>query len=147
MLIGLRKRDIPPADCPLLTTIINVIGRWSGTVALVLDDYHVIQNPKIHQGLEFILHHLPPNLKIVIASRVEPPLSLARLRACEQVMDIQLIDLQFNLEETRTYLNQVMSLGLPGVQVRQLFEPDLGVDYRAADGGSVAVWASGCGWI
>ncbi len=119
-LIGIRKRDVAPVDCPLITILINEVSRLNFPINLVLDDYHCIDNFKIHQAVEFFIYHLPPNFKVVISSRVEPPLSLARLRASEKVMDIQMIDLQFYFDETNTYLNQVMGLGLATEDVRQL---------------------------
>ena len=61
--------------------------------ALVLDDYHVIAAPAIHQSLAFLLEHLPPQLRLVIISRVDPPLPLMRLRARGELTELRAADL------------------------------------------------------
>lgn len=71
---------------------------------LVLDDYHVITAPEIHQALKLLLDHLPPNLRLVIAGRVEPPLPLARLRARGKLVDVRAADLRFSVDETAEFL-------------------------------------------
>ena len=65
----------------MLPALLNAFGALSADAVLVLDDYHAIDSPAIHQALTFLLDHLPPRLHLVIASRTDPPLPLARLRA------------------------------------------------------------------
>jgi LuxR family transcriptional regulator, maltose regulon positive regulatory protein len=81
-------------------------------IALVLDDYHVIDNPAIHTGIAFLIDHLPTHLHVLIASRSDPPLPLARRRASQQVCEIRFEDLRFTAEEVALFLNQVMALQL-----------------------------------
>ncbi len=81
--------------------------------ALLLDDYHVITNEAIHQGMDFIISHLPACLHLYIATRLDPPLHLARLRARGQLNELRQDDLRFTLEESTQFLRQVMKLDLP----------------------------------
>ena len=87
---------------------------------LVLDDYHVIGAHEIHGGMGFLLEHLPPRLHVVIASRADPPLPLARLRARGELAEIRAADLRFTPDEAAAYLNQVMGLDLPALDVATL---------------------------
>jgi len=80
--------------------------------ALVLDDYHVIDTPAIHAAITFLLDHLPAQMHLIIASRVDPPLPLARLRAGNLLTELRLEDLRFTSEEAALFLNHVMGLQL-----------------------------------
>jgi LuxR family maltose regulon positive regulatory protein len=80
--------------------------------ALVLDDYHVIDAPAIHAGITFLLDHLPSQMHLIIASRTDPPLPLARLRAGNLLAELRLEDLRFTSEEVDLFLNRVMGLQL-----------------------------------
>ena len=115
----LQDSQPPPADT-LLTTVVNDLGACDVEVVLVLDDYHVIEAPAVHEGLAFLLAHLPPRLHLVIASRADPPLPLARLRARGDLVEVRAADLRFTDEEAVTYLNDVMGLGLARADVRAL---------------------------
>ena len=77
---------------------------------LVLDDYHVITSPAVHQALKLLIDHLPSNLRLVIAGRVEPPLPLARLRAHGQLVEIRAADLRFHVDETSEFLARFAGL-------------------------------------
>ena len=79
---------------------------------LVLDDYHVIDAHEIHAGMEFLLDHLPANVHLVITTRADPALPLARLRARGELMEVRAADLRFTPDEAAAYLNGVMTLGL-----------------------------------
>jgi LuxR family maltose regulon positive regulatory protein len=81
-------------------------------IALILDDYHVIDNPAIHTGIAFLVDHLPMHLHVLIASRSDPPLPLARRRASNQLYEIRFDDLRFTAEEVALFLNRVMELDL-----------------------------------
>ncbi|MFL5807606.1 MAG: hypothetical protein ACJ8CR_38500, partial [Roseiflexaceae bacterium] len=78
----------------------------------MLDDYHVIGTPVIHEALSFLLDHLPPALHLVIASREDPPLPLARLRGRGQLTELRAVDLRFEPSEVAAFLNDVMQLNL-----------------------------------
>jgi LuxR family maltose regulon positive regulatory protein len=79
---------------------------------LVLDDYHLITAQPIHDGLTFLLDHLPPQMHLVIATRADPPLPLARLRARGQLTELRQSDLRFTTDEAAAFLNRVMGLDL-----------------------------------
>jgi len=86
--LGLLQSPQPPPIESIITTIINGMSEVSEEFALVLDDYHMIEAQPIHDSLTFLLNHLPPQAHLVIASRVDPPLLLTRLRAQGEVDDM-----------------------------------------------------------
>ena len=94
----------------LLTPLINHLYQFSHPFCLVFDDYHVIQNQTVHQAVEFILEHRPPALHVVIVTRADPPLPLARLRACSDLLELRMADLRFTLQEAAEFLNHTMGL-------------------------------------
>jgi len=96
----------------ILTTLINEIAEFRDDLVLILDDYHVIESKPTNHALTFLLDHLPANMHLVIATRVDPPFPLARLRARKQMTELRTADLRFTQEETTAFLNQVMKLGL-----------------------------------
>jgi LuxR family transcriptional regulator, maltose regulon positive regulatory protein len=104
----------------MLPTLLNALGALSTDAVFVLDDYHTIDSPAIHQALTFLLGHLPPRLHLVIASRTDPPLPLARLRARNQLIEIRADDLRFGSDEAAAFLNDVMSLSLAAADVSAL---------------------------
>ena len=110
----------PPPPQALLTSIINDLAALSAPCILVLDDYHLIQSMPIHQQLAFLLEHLPPQARLLIATREDPPLPLARLRARDQVTDIRQADLTFTEDEAADFLQRVMGLDLPAADVATL---------------------------
>src|SRR3954470_2506558 len=105
--------DVPalPVDV-VLTALINDAARAPGRIVLVLDDYHVIDAPPVHQAVSFLLDHLPPQLRLVIAGRSDPPLPLARLRSRGALTELRAADLRFTSEEAVDFLNRAMGLGL-----------------------------------
>ncbi|ASC73697.1 hypothetical protein XM38_046690 [Halomicronema hongdechloris C2206] len=107
------KSPQPPPLNSLLTTLINEITAVSENVILVLDDYHRIESEPVDQAMEFWVQHLPPScMHLVIATREDPPLPLARLRAGGQLTELRAPDLRFTQVETAEFLNQVMDLNL-----------------------------------
>jgi LuxR family maltose regulon positive regulatory protein len=99
----------------LVGLLINDIVGLAQDVTLVLDDYHVIDAGTIHDAVRFLLEHLPENAKVVISSRADPPLPLAKLRARSQLTELRAADLRFNLDEASAFLKTVMGLALsPG---------------------------------
>jgi len=100
----------------VLTRLINGLQtEMAGSyehVVLVLDDYHVITNGSIHYALSFLMEHLPPHLHLVLATREDPPLPLARLRGRDDLLELRASDLCFTHEETATYLVEMMGLPL-----------------------------------
>jgi LuxR family maltose regulon positive regulatory protein len=107
---ALQSSQPPPLDV-LLTALLNDLTTL-GDVVLVLDDYHVIESQPIDEALTFLVDHLPPQLRLVIASREDPPLPLARLRVRGQLTELRAIDLRFTSAEAAEFLNRVMKLNL-----------------------------------
>jgi LuxR family maltose regulon positive regulatory protein len=104
----------------VLTTLINDLGAVADDVVLVLDDYHVIESREVHDAMAFLLDHLPPQLHLIIASRADPPLPLARLRARGELVEVRAADLRFTAEEAASYLNEAMGLRLTAAEVATL---------------------------
>ncbi|MEM7343203.1 MAG: LuxR C-terminal-related transcriptional regulator [Chloroflexota bacterium] len=102
----------PPSPESLLPTLINNIAACSSKLAIVLDDYHVIETQSIHDAFTFLLDHLPPQMHLVIASRSDPLLPLPRLRARGELSELRAADLRFTSDEAATFLNQMMALNL-----------------------------------
>lgn len=104
----------------LLTGLLNEIAELPEKVILVLDDYHLLDSPPIDSALAFLLDHLPPQLHLVIASREDPNLPLARLRARNQLTELRVADLRFSPAEAAEFLNRVMGLNLTETDVAAL---------------------------
>jgi LuxR family maltose regulon positive regulatory protein len=104
----------------VVVSLLNEIAELARDLVLVLDDYHAIQAEQIHEGLDYLLGHQPPNLHIVLITRVDPPLSLARLRAHGQSIEIRAVDLQFSTDEAATLFNDVLNLQLKPEHVAAL---------------------------
>jgi LuxR family maltose regulon positive regulatory protein len=110
----------PPPTEPLLTTLLNELTTLSAPFVLILDDYHVIEAPAVDQVLTFLLEHLPPPMHLVLATREDPPLPLARLRARSQLTDLRAGDLRFTPAEATGFLNHVMGLNLAAEDIAAL---------------------------
>ena len=101
----------PPMDA-VLTTLLNDITAVSEDFILVLDDYHVVDSKPVDKALTFLLEHQPPPMHLVLATREDPDLPLARLRARRQLSELRAADLRFTLSEAAEFLNRVMGLTL-----------------------------------
>jgi LuxR family transcriptional regulator, maltose regulon positive regulatory protein len=112
----------PPSFEGLVTALINELAaqRGDGEVLLVLDDYHLIDAQPVHVSLGFVLEHLPPGLHLVLASRSDPPLPLARLRAGGQLAELRAADLRFTAEEAAALLRESAGADLPAAAVAAL---------------------------
>jgi LuxR family maltose regulon positive regulatory protein len=115
----LRSPQPPPAEL-VLTALINDISAVPDRIILVLDDYHCIESSAVDDALAFLLAHLSPQMHLVIATREDPHLPLARLRVRGQLTELRAADLRFTPGEAATFLNQVMGLGLSAEQVTSL---------------------------
>jgi LuxR family transcriptional regulator, maltose regulon positive regulatory protein len=115
----LQSSQAAPIEA-VLATLLNEVGALSSDVLLVLDDYHAIDAFDIQDAMVFLLDHVPPRLHLVIASRADPALPLARLRARGELVEIRAADLRFTHEEAAAYLNEVMSLELGNRQLAVL---------------------------
>ena len=96
----------------VLAALVNELDALSGELYLVLDDYHLIDDQGIQEGVTFLLEHLPAHAHLLITTRADPPLPLALLRARGDLVEIRAADLRFTPEEASTYLNEVMGLDL-----------------------------------
>ncbi|MGC9349782.1 MAG: tetratricopeptide repeat protein, partial [Anaerolineae bacterium] len=97
---------------PMLTLLINEVAAASQPLILVLDDYHVIEAAEIHQGVSYLIEHLPTQMHIVIATRADPPLPLSRLRARNALVELRAADLAFTPQESADFLKETMQLDL-----------------------------------
>jgi LuxR family maltose regulon positive regulatory protein len=102
----------PPSVEAIMTTLINDITTISDHFVLVLDDYHVIDAKAVDQALTFLVEHLPPQMHLVIATREDPQLPLARLRGRGHLTELRAADLRFTASEAADFLNRVMDLHL-----------------------------------
>jgi len=118
-LTELRSPQPPPAEV-LLAGMINELSGSPDPLALVLDDYHVIEAQPVHDALGYLLQHLPPQMHLVIATRVDPPLPLSRMRARGQLTELRARDLRFTPAEAADFLNRGMGLGLSEGDVEAL---------------------------
>jgi LuxR family maltose regulon positive regulatory protein len=122
--IGVSARSMlqaSPLPIPsLLTALLNDIAAQPDPLVLVLDDYHEVDAQPIDEALAFLLDHLPPQLHLVITTREDPNLPLARLRARGLLTELRAADLRFTVAETAVFLKQVMGLELTTDQVAAL---------------------------
>ena len=112
----------PSSFAGLMAALINELARDSSEdeVLLVLDDYHLIDTEQVHTPLIFLLEHRPPRLHLVLASRTDPPLPLARLRAGRQLAELRADDLRFTADEAAALLRQAVGADLPGAAAAAL---------------------------
>ncbi|MFN2199533.1 MAG: LuxR C-terminal-related transcriptional regulator [Anaerolineales bacterium] len=119
MMAALQSPQPPPIE-NLLTTLLNEITALPGKLMLVLDDYHALEAQAIDRALAFLLEHQPPHMHLVIASREDPDLPLARLRVRGQLSELRVADLRFTPEEAAAFLNQLMGLNLSAEAIAAL---------------------------
>jgi len=117
----LQSAQPAPAEV-ILTALLNEIATLQDNVLLVLDDYHLIDSRSIDNVLVFLLEHLPPQMHLVITTREDPNLPLARLRARSQLAELRAADLRFTADEAAAFLNQVMGLNLSEKDISTLEE-------------------------
>jgi LuxR family transcriptional regulator, maltose regulon positive regulatory protein len=115
----LAAPGVKTADA-VLDPVINDFARMPVRVTLVVDDYHLITNQAIQECVEFLVEHMPPTLRLVLATRSDPALPLARLRARGQMTEIRADELRFSDAETEELLNETLGLALPPEEVHAL---------------------------
>lgn len=128
--LGLLLTSNRLASDTVLNTLINVANDIPERLAFVFDDFHLIEDPSIHEALSFLLEHLPPTVHVVLSGRAEPPLPLARYRARSELLEFRADELRFSAEETKAFLNQRL-------------EPGLGRDEITLLHGQLEGWAAG----
>ena len=124
----LSSSPLPTSPTQRLILLLNQVAEFltepsanpGRRLVLVLDDYHLITNQTIHDGVAFLIDHLPENAHVAIASRADPPLGLPRLRGRGQLLELRQRDLALSADEAHSYLRQVMALDLPPDEVAAL---------------------------
>jgi LuxR family maltose regulon positive regulatory protein len=114
------SQEAPPEA--VLTSLINDLDATDGEIALVLDDYQLIRDQAVHEEVVFLLEHCPINFHLVITTRSDPPLPLARMRALGQSVELRAVDLRFTEPEAAQFLNDVMGLCLDARSIAVLTE-------------------------
>ncbi len=120
-LASLRSPQLSPIES-ILTALINDAAAIPDDFSLVLDDFHVIDAESIHDALTFLLEHMPPQMHLILVTRTDPPLPLARLRAGGEMTELRAADLRFTSEEAAAFLNDVMELDLSAKEIAALEE-------------------------
>lgn len=110
----------PDPFSALLNFLINEIAGYASSFVFVIDDFHLIHAQPVLDMLTSLLEHSPPQMHLVLISRIDPPLPLFRLRARDQLVEIRVEQLQFNKEETTVFLNEIMGLSLSDDDVAAL---------------------------
>ena len=115
----LTAEETRPTD-QIVTELVNELTHFSKPLVLVLDDYHCIDAQAVHAIIGFLLEHGPPGLRLMMATREDPPLALARLRADSQLTEIRLHDLRFTSEDATRLFNESATLDLTAEDVAVL---------------------------
>jgi LuxR family transcriptional regulator, maltose regulon positive regulatory protein len=118
--LALLRVPQPPSPEALLRLVLNDLATLPKTSLLVVDDYHLIRTPAIHAAMTVLLQHLPPPLHVVIATREDPPLPIARLRARGQLLELRAAELRFTPPEAETFLKQMVGQALTAADVEAL---------------------------
>jgi LuxR family transcriptional regulator, maltose regulon positive regulatory protein len=118
--LGVLQSPQPPPPEAMLTALLNEITTLPDNFVLVLDDYHVIDAKPVVIALTYLVEHLPPQMHLVIATREDPQLPLARLRARSHLTELRAADLRFTTSEAAEFLNQVMGLSLSAADIAAL---------------------------
>lgn len=118
--LGLLLSGSMPDHKAVLSAFVNAANDNPDHFVFVLDDYHLIQEPSIHQAITFLLDYLPPTIHILLSCRAEPNLPLARYRAHDHMLEFRAENLEFLQHETREFLNELMGLDLSEDQVTRL---------------------------
>jgi len=119
VLRALQSSQPPPPEA-MLTALLNDLASIKDPFVLILDDYHVIEAQSVDQVLTYLVEHLPPHMHLVITTREDPHLPLARLRARGHLTELRAADLRFTSSEAAAFLNQVMGLTLSTQDIARL---------------------------
>ncbi len=121
-MLGDLQSSQPPSTEVILTALLNEIITIPRDFILVLDDYHLIDTKPVDIALAFLVEHLPARMHLVITTRQDPQLPLARLRARGQLTEVRAAELRFTASEAADFLNQVMGLRLSAADIAALEE-------------------------
>lgn len=106
----------------VLPTLLNDLDSAGEPMVLILDDYHAVVNPAVHEQMAFVVGRMPANLHVVMATRADPILPLGRLRACGDLVEMRSDDLRFGIDEAGCLLNNVLGRRLPEAEIELLHE-------------------------
>ncbi len=118
--LGILQAPQPPPIESILTVLVNEITTIPDDFIFILDDYHVIESQPVDQVLTFLVDHLPPPMYLVVASREDPQIPLARYRASGQLNELRAAELRFSSSESAEFLNEMMGLNLPAEDIAAL---------------------------
>src|SRR6266705_1619814 len=118
--LGMLQSSQPPPTEAILTALLNELTTLPDHFVLVLDDYHVLDAKPVDIALTYLVEHLPPQMHLVIATREDPQLPLARLRARSHLTELRAADLRFTASEAAAFLNQAMGLNLSAADIARL---------------------------
>jgi LuxR family maltose regulon positive regulatory protein len=119
LLMHLQSQPPPPLK-PLLTALVNRLAESEDHFVLILDDYQLITEEQVHTTLAYLLERLPAQLRIVLSTRADPPLPLPLLRARQRALEVRTEQLRCTVEETGTFLEQVMGIQFPAETIQQV---------------------------
>lgn len=119
-LLGMLASPQVPPPTEILTALINAIAEQSGKLVAVLDDFHAIEAEPVIRAMTFLIENSPPQLHLVIATRDDPPLPLASLRAQGQMTELRAIDLRFSKPEIAEFIKKVEGLQLSQDEIELL---------------------------
>ncbi len=120
--LRLLTASYPAGPVAVLTTLANEVVVRSTEWALVLDDYRLIEEPAIHEGIAYLVAHLPATLRIILSCRGDPPLPLAGLRARNQLSELRVADLRFSTAEAAALLTGLAGADVPEAEIIALTE-------------------------
>jgi LuxR family maltose regulon positive regulatory protein len=121
LLVKLRATK-PSPDEELLTSLVNDLARLEEDFVLVLDDYHVFDEARIHQALAFLVDNLPPTTHLVIASRTDPPLPLSLMRGRGELLELRMADVRFSAQESLAFIKGLLGIDLQDDDISSLHE-------------------------
>jgi LuxR family transcriptional regulator, maltose regulon positive regulatory protein len=110
----------PTSTDPVLTALLNELAAVPDEVWLVLDDYHLVRDQEVGRGMTFLVEHLPPHVHVVLSTRADPDLPLARWRVRGELVEIRAVDLRFSSGEAAAYLDEATGVRLTAEQVQAL---------------------------
>jgi ATP/maltotriose-dependent transcriptional regulator MalT len=113
-------RAAPTSTDPVLTALLNELAATLDEVWLILDDYHLVRDQEIGRGMTFLVEHLPPQAHVVLSTRADPDLPLARWRVRGELVEIRAVDLRFSSAEAAAYLDEAIGVQLTAEQVQAL---------------------------
>ena len=119
--LSLVRSPQPGAFSAALTVFLNQIERYPDNFMVVLDDYHLIEEKTVHKAMDFLLSHLPSKMHLVLITRADPPLQLARLRGQGKLNELRMDDLRFSKDETLAFFTRFFKGKLTEEDALRLF--------------------------